>query len=169
MKKLMMGALLAAMGLVAKAEETYQYLYWQVLPETVASDVDDYNVAYLYVLDGDEVKTAISVTGWNEMQTAEYRTASELVGTGNLSNYVDGNYNLLWELAFWDGKKSTAVAESKYAFSDVKDYLIVPTSGSEIPQQKVFMPANFTAVPEPTSGVLLLLGMAGLALKRKRG
>lgn len=27
---------------------------------------------------------------------------------------------------------------------------------------------NFTTVPEPTSGLLLLLGMAGLALKRKR-
>ena len=27
---------------------------------------------------------------------------------------------------------------------------------------------TFTAVPEPTSGLLLLLGMAGLALKRKR-
>ena len=29
-------------------------------------------------------------------------------------------------------------------------------------------PTYFTAVPEPTSGLLLLLGMAGLALKRKR-
>lgn len=28
--------------------------------------------------------------------------------------------------------------------------------------------AGWTAVPEPTSGLLLLLGMAGLALKRKR-
>lgn len=28
--------------------------------------------------------------------------------------------------------------------------------------------SNFTAVPEPTSGLLMLLGMAGLALKRKR-
>ncbi len=28
--------------------------------------------------------------------------------------------------------------------------------------------ASFTAIPEPTSGLLLLLGMAGLALKRKR-
>lgn len=27
---------------------------------------------------------------------------------------------------------------------------------------------NFTAVPEPTSGLLVLLGMAGLALRRKR-
>ena len=28
--------------------------------------------------------------------------------------------------------------------------------------------SNWTAVPEPTSGLLVLLGMAGLALKRKR-
>ncbi len=28
--------------------------------------------------------------------------------------------------------------------------------------------ANWTAVPEPTSGLLMLLGMAGLALRRKR-
>ncbi|MBR4616199.1 MAG: PEP-CTERM sorting domain-containing protein [Kiritimatiellae bacterium] len=28
--------------------------------------------------------------------------------------------------------------------------------------------SNWAAVPEPTSGLLLLLGMAGLALKRKR-
>ena len=29
-------------------------------------------------------------------------------------------------------------------------------------------PNNFTAVPEPTSGLLMLLGMAGLALRRRR-
>jgi hypothetical protein len=28
--------------------------------------------------------------------------------------------------------------------------------------------ANFQSVPEPTSGLLMLLGIAGLALKRKR-
>ena len=31
-----------------------------------------------------------------------------------------------------------------------------------------FDPGTWTAVPEPTSGLLLLLGVAGLALKRKR-
>ena len=31
-----------------------------------------------------------------------------------------------------------------------------------------FNAVQFTAVPEPTSGLLILLGMAGLALKRKR-
>lgn len=28
--------------------------------------------------------------------------------------------------------------------------------------------SSFTAVPEPTSGLLLLLGVAGLALRRKK-
>lgn len=32
----------------------------------------------------------------------------------------------------------------------------------------VWVASGFTAVPEPTSGLLLLLGVAGLALKRKR-
>ena len=29
-------------------------------------------------------------------------------------------------------------------------------------------PTSFTAVPEPTSGLMLLVGLASLALKRKR-
>jgi hypothetical protein len=31
-----------------------------------------------------------------------------------------------------------------------------------------FASSAYTAVPEPTSGLLLLLGMAGLALRRKQ-
>ena len=31
-----------------------------------------------------------------------------------------------------------------------------------------FATANYTSVPEPTSGLMLVLGLAGLALKRKR-
>ena len=39
---------------------------------------------------------------------------------------------------------------------------------SNATSQWVFASANYSAVPEPTSGLLLLLGVAGLALKRKR-
>ena len=39
---------------------------------------------------------------------------------------------------------------------------------SNYTSQWVFASANYSAVPEPTSGLLLLLGVAGLALKRKR-
>lgn len=42
-------------------------------------------------------------------------------------------------------------------------------AGSKIAAQDGFQGAGaWSAVPEPTSGLLLLLGMAGLALKRKR-
>ena len=33
---------------------------------------------------------------------------------------------------------------------------------------RLWIAANFGAIPEPTSGLLLLLGVAGLALKRRR-
>ena len=36
------------------------------------------------------------------------------------------------------------------------------------PQLAINTPGGWQSVPEPTSGLLLLLGMAGLALKRKR-
>ena len=39
---------------------------------------------------------------------------------------------------------------------------------SNITSSWTFTSANYSAVPEPTSGLLLLLGVAGLALKRKR-
>lgn len=164
MKKLMMGALLAAMGLVAKAEQVDPaYFWWQINPEYVG-DVGEYNAAYLYVLkDGNP-----ELVGLSECSTAQI---SNPVAT---SDFSDDAYSFFWELAFWDESagKATSVARSEEtSFGYLKDegYLIVPTSGPEIPQQKVFMPANFMAIPEPTSGVLLLLGMAGLALKRKRG
>jgi len=35
-------------------------------------------------------------------------------------------------------------------------------------EKKVNLIANTAVVPEPTSGLLLLLGMAGLALRRRR-
>jgi hypothetical protein len=56
--------------------------------------------------------------------------------------------------------------------SDVKNVGAQATSTAAITfgnmQSATQNASNWAAVPEPTSGLLMLLGVAGLALKRKR-
>ena len=62
----------------------------------------------------------------------------------------------------------------KYGSVDVSAYTYNPDNQETSPGTLALTTANFSssgtigAVPEPTSGLLMLLGMAGLALRRKR-
>ena len=67
-------------------------------------------------------------------------------------------------------------ADGKYYYADYTAALAGATSDPSDPKEVVFAPtANSIvmstpgeAVPEPTSGLLLLIGVAGLALRRRR-
>ena len=69
----------------------------------------------------------------------------------NASTVADATLAYLTDTA--SGSTTTAGLPASLSFGDV--------TGTQTA-------SNWAAVPEPTSGLLLLLGMAGLALKRKR-
>ena len=162
-------AVLLAMALVglslARAEgEGYQYLYWQVQADNVASRVADYNMAYLYVIDGAGVRTAVGVTDWAQTQTAGARTDSAIVGTADLSSYAGCDF--LVELAYWDGSADKIVGTSgRHSYTDLERYMAT-FQYADIPMTGILW-APAIGVPEPTGALLLLLGFAGLALRRK--
>ena len=97
---------------------------------------------------------------------------------------LDDNGNSYWSIAI-DNEKDGATIKAKgtytrnwlrnngdlfscYSSGQSKVYLY-EKDGEATPTESVTVgPAGFTAAPEPTSGLLLLLGVAGLALKRKR-
>lgn len=171
MKKLIvLMAVLSAFGLAKAEENAYQYLYWQVQPENVADDVGDYNAAFLYALDGDNVRTPLGVIGWDTTQTARARTASEVVGTMDLTEYLTAGSSFLFELAYWDETDGTKPVGSSevYGRDAIRSYLTSFAGGSSVPTQNVFAPTFSSSVPEPASGALLLFGLAGLALRRRR-
>ena len=80
------------------------------------------------------------------------------------------------------GVKIFAVIVDDDSFGEDTHYVVTTVSGNvktpaasttnvasfSVSNSATLNPNNWTAAPEPTSGLLLLLGMAGLALKRKR-
>ena len=66
-----------------------------------------------------------------------------------------------------DGNKGADIATT-YTISGLTDNSWQGTTWNFTPAATASTATYFAAAPEPTSGLLLLLGMAGLALKRKR-
>lgn len=162
-KAIVIAAFLVGSTMVrAEGANEYQYLYWQVAADKVDGKVADYNTAYFCLENGD----VISAYQWSSTQTAGSRVNSERVGTADLSSYSGQSFYM--ELAYWDGTSDKVVGNSAtYTFAQLEQYMTSFAPGtSGIPTQNVFSP--YISVPEPTSGLLMLLGIAGLALRRKR-
>ena len=150
-------------GIVAKAEG-YQYLYWQVQPEKVLPNVKDYNVAYFYTFQDFDKKTAIGVTGVTP------GNASPVIQSSDLSDYSIGSNYFVWELAYWDesaGKATTVGTTDVFTYAQLSEYMASYSGGSDLPKPGELYAPTFV-IPEPTSGMLMLIGLAGLALRRKR-
>lgn len=91
-------------------------------------------------------------------KSAQYEGYSFAIELGNYANWEDPNS--------W-----TALATSGFkTYADIKDY--IAETETEVPISEYWNPNQFTAVggaiPEPTSGMLLLIGAGLLALRRRR-
>ena len=172
MKKLVVMFAVAAMAVCANAAT----FMWKL--QTGA----DYAGMNVYALSGTTAAAVLAACESNDASAWEgvFSGASsvKVTGTnaragttGDTLGVADGD-TLVWIIV--DG----SVAEgSKYWV--VKDYTI-PGSGTFDPpatgtrytatltDQGVLGSGTFTAVPEPTSGLLMLVGLAGLALRRRR-
>ena len=157
MKKLLILAAVIVAGFAANAAS----FKWSAANIYASNGTDKYTgeVALYAYLSTADASTAFKVN------TATATSAGAVAGT-TFSNdsLVGGNYYNFFFTIEDNGKTFTsAVAADKIAQATGTTTFSFGNMASATQNA-----SNWAAVPEPTSGLLMLLGMAGLALRRRR-
>lgn len=169
MKKVMMGFIgaiaIACAASAARAEESY--LYWMIDQSSDAAPID---FSYAMInLDGTGYLSLYY--GGSEYGTqfgnANYPELGQSMGAAYAGAFNIGDATSLSFLVELYGDNDTLVGERQFdvVLADFASHIY--SAGMAAPLHAMAV-GQFRAVPEPTSGLLMLIGMAGLALRRKR-
>ncbi len=158
MKRILVGLLLMA-GVAARAEYS-SYFYWQV-----DDSVADFSYAQLRLSGGSQYFT-IGDTAYTKVGAAEGDLGrTTLAVAANLGSYASSEYSFLVEV-FGEDDGLLAFSDT-FSYDDIAGSFVYSDMGSTL--SGTAYGVTISSVPEPTSGVLLLLGLAALGLRRKRG
>ena len=127
--------------------------------------------------DYDAIINLVTVSGSETLAAdlAEYSLGSSTFknnrGAATAKGNVDGAPNSMFWMVFADGSTEAGKTVLWTAASDVtSNFYEPPASGTEfgLNAGSFANSGTIAAVPEPTSGLLMLVGLAGLALRRRR-
>ena len=152
MKKALSIALVVSAVFAARAD----YLYWQIT-QTETPLIEDYwNNALLKTSEGTILQMAAATGG------ATGATWAQLDGYEAKSFFI--------ELINYDESMNTVTTvgySATYSYAQLANY-IVSSSAFPLPTISAAWMPMISPAPEPTSGILFLLGLASLGLRRKR-
>ena len=155
---------IALAATAARAEDSY--LYWMVSGANYNNSVIDFAYATIKAEDGGSYLNLYEPGGATSDINALASTGGGMSSStdggafAKITEYNNSATTFLVEL--WNAD-DTVVGWQSYSYDAWKNFVYTSTGAGSA------SPLTVTAVvPEPTSGLLMLFGLAGLALRRKR-
>ena len=177
MKRILIAGLVMLAAGVAQAE----YLYWQVSKsdESLVAAVSEYNDKW-------KVEPTIGVADLSSIrfvaEDASTHEATTLLTTSrfdqdiaiDITQYTGNNYFYYVEVLSaasgipYEKVARTSQTQTQMTYQEaVSKGYVYEGSDLSVPSLKVWTGGSFSAAPEPTSGLLLMIGVGLLGLKRK--
>ena len=161
MKKVIIGLAIATAAFFAKAE----YLYWGVTPSEATGN---YNAARLWYSTSDSTIGGTAIGWLTDIPGSKSTDVSSYEGTKDTAYFFVELCNYNASTKEWTNGDRSSQA---YSYASLAQKGVI-TSSDLIAQASVaaavLSKAGVQATPEPTSGLLLLMGFAMLGLKRKK-
>ncbi len=121
------------------------------------------SVVMAFYLDNDGVK-GDAISGVSNTSSTTYGATGAVSGITSGYDFVQGNkYWAAATVVLTKGSDSWTMEVDPFKFEQTKGTGNLTVNMSTLG----YMPTSWTAAPEPTTAILLLLGFAGLGLKRK--
>ena len=175
MRKLMAMAIVALGAFAASAVEE-SFLYWMIDTTDETLNQFTYNkvmvCAYETTADGLEAEgTPLTLYYGNGNAAGE--VVGKVAATSGLSLYAGlasmsgSSFSYVVEL-FNDGAKVGKSGPLAFSQAMANSYIATVSSFGSVPAMGTWAAGGFTAVPEPNSALLLILGCAALGLRRRK-
>lgn len=165
MKKIL--SLVAFLAICGSAEASY--LYWQVNSSDYQNitEPDAVNAAILWAKKGDNSEQI-------DTGMLSGSTITPAKSPLDVTSFATGGYSFYVELVNWNASTKTYASlglGDTMTYSDLQEKDFILNEALPVSQAKVWTglaQGGSYVAPEPTSGLLMLFGLAGLALKRRK-